>query len=53
MSLKLFSHVNADSDLIEAWLRYYLRLGMDEFHLILHGPAQENQRLLELALVIP
>ena len=53
MSLKLFSHVNADSDLIEAWLQYYLRLGIDAFHLIVHGPPRENEGLLELASTYP
>jgi hypothetical protein len=48
MNLKLLSHVNADSDLIEAWLKYYLQLGVDRFHLVVHGPPEENKRLLEL-----
>jgi glycosyltransferase involved in cell wall biosynthesis len=48
MSLKLFSHVNADSDLIEAWLKHYLRLGVDRFHLVVHGPPEENDRLLAI-----
>ena len=48
MSLKLISHVNADSDLIEAWLKYYLRLGVDRFHLVVHGPPEENARLLAI-----
>jgi glycosyltransferase involved in cell wall biosynthesis len=48
MSLRLFSHVNADSDLIEAWLKYYLRLGVDWFHLVVHGPPEENDRLLTI-----
>ncbi len=48
MSLRLFSQVNADSDLIEAWLNYYLRLGVDSFHLIVHGPPAENQKLLAI-----
>src|ERR1017187_4624419 len=47
-SLKLISHVNADSDLIEAWLKYYQRLGVDRFHLVVHGPPEENERLLDL-----
>jgi glycosyltransferase involved in cell wall biosynthesis len=46
MSLILLSHVNADSDLIEAWLKYYLRLGVDQFHLVVHGTPEENDRLL-------
>jgi hypothetical protein len=48
MSLKLLSHVNADGDLIEAWLRYYLRLGVEQFHLIVHGDPEENSRLLAI-----
>jgi glycosyltransferase involved in cell wall biosynthesis len=46
MSLKLLSHVNSDSDIIEAWLKYYLRLGVDRFHLVVHGTPDENGRLL-------
>jgi glycosyltransferase involved in cell wall biosynthesis len=46
MGLKLVSHVNADSDLIEAWLKYYLDLGVERFHLVVHGTPDENQRLL-------
>jgi glycosyltransferase involved in cell wall biosynthesis len=48
MSLKLISHVNRDSDLIEAWLKYYMRLGVDRFHLVLHGEPDENYRLLAI-----
>ncbi|MGD0965376.1 MAG: glycosyltransferase family 2 protein [Candidatus Acidiferrales bacterium] len=48
MSLKLVSHINADSDLIEAWLKYYLRLGIDEFHLVVHGVPEENDRFLAI-----
>jgi len=46
MGLKLVSHVNADSDLIEAWLKYYLGLGVERFHLVVHGTRDENERLL-------
>jgi glycosyltransferase involved in cell wall biosynthesis len=48
MSLKLLSHVNADADLIESWLKYYLRLGVERFHLIVHGTAEENARLFAI-----
>ena len=48
MSLRLFSQVNGDSDLIEAWLNYYLRLGVNRFHLIVHGPRAENEKLLAI-----
>jgi hypothetical protein len=53
MSLKLISHVNADSDLIEAWLKYYLRLGVDRFHLVVHGTPDENDRLLAIKDLYP
>ena len=48
MSLKLISHVNGDSDLIEAWLKHYLQLGVDRFHLIVHGDPEENHKLLAI-----
>jgi glycosyltransferase involved in cell wall biosynthesis len=51
--MKLISHVNADSDLIETWLKYYILLGVDQFHLVLHGPPAENERLLELRYAYP
>ncbi|MGB2626806.1 MAG: glycosyltransferase family 2 protein [Candidatus Acidiferrum sp.] len=46
MTLKLVSHINGDSDLIEAWLEYYLALGIEEFHVVLHGEPGGNDRLL-------
>jgi glycosyltransferase involved in cell wall biosynthesis len=48
MSLKLISHVNGDCDLIEAWLNYYLRLGIDRFHLVVHGSPEDNRTLLAI-----
>jgi hypothetical protein len=45
---KLISHVNGDGDLLEAWFRHYLRIGVDSFHLILHGSGTENDRLYAL-----
>lgn len=48
MSIRLFSHVNADGDLLDAWFQHYLRLGVDGFHLIVHGPRAENTRLYGL-----
>ena len=53
MTLKLISHVNADSDIIEAWVKHYLRIGVDEFRLIVHGPPEENQRLLQIKDLYP
>ena len=48
MSIRLISHVNRDDDLIEAWLRHYLRLGVESFHLIAHGGREQNQTLFSL-----
>lgn len=45
MSIRLISHVNRDDDLIEAWLRHYLRLGVESFHLIVHGGPEQNRTL--------
>ena len=48
MNLRLYSHVNADGDLLNAWFRHYRRLGVTSFHLIVHGSRTENSRLHEL-----
>jgi len=45
MKVGLVSHVNGDGDLLEAWFKYYQGLGISSFHLIVHGPAEENERL--------
>jgi hypothetical protein len=48
MKLKLVSHVNGDGDLLDAWFKYYCLLGVSSFHLIVHGPREENGRLYAL-----
>jgi hypothetical protein len=48
MKLGLVSHVNGDGDLLEAWFKYYCRLGVSSFHLVVHGPKEENERLYAL-----
>jgi hypothetical protein len=48
MKLGLVSQVNGDGDLLEAWIKYYCRLGISSFHLIVHGPQEENRRLYAL-----
>jgi glycosyltransferase involved in cell wall biosynthesis len=48
MSLKLISHVNGDSDLIEAWLKHYLQRGVERFHLIVHGDQEQNHKLMAI-----
>src|SRR5262249_33965918 len=45
MELRVLSHINADGDLLEAWFKYYRRLGATSFHLIVHGSREENERL--------
>ena len=48
MHIKLLSHINGDGDLLEAWFKYYLRLGISSIHLIVHGPREENARLFAI-----
>jgi glycosyltransferase involved in cell wall biosynthesis len=48
VGVKLISQVNGDGDIIEAWLNHYLRLGVEHFHLVVHGPADENAKLLSI-----
>jgi hypothetical protein len=45
MAVRLYSHINSDGDLLDAWFRFYRRLGVESFHLIVHGPRRENTRL--------
>ena len=47
--LTLISHVRGDGDLLDAWFRHYLRLGVTEFRCIVHGPEAENSALYALA----
>lgn len=53
MELKLVSHVNADGDLIEAWLKYYLQLGVTHFHFVVHGGPEQNGRLYAIKDAYP
>ena len=48
MNLNLVSHINGDGDLLEAWFRHYLGMGVTSFHLIMHGARSENARLVAL-----
>jgi hypothetical protein len=48
VKVKLVSHINADGDLLPAWFEYYSKLGITSFHLIVHGPPEENARLFEV-----
>jgi glycosyl transferase family 2 len=48
MAVKLVSQVNGDEDLLEAWFKYYIDLGVGSFHLIVHGPPAENAKLFAI-----
>jgi len=48
MDVRLISHVNGDGDLLEAWFRHYRALGVSSFHLVVHGPREENETLYAL-----
>jgi hypothetical protein len=48
VNIRLVCHVNGDGDLLEAWFKYYCRLGVSSFHLIVHGPKEENTHLYAL-----
>lgn len=49
----LVSHINGDGDLLQAWLDYYLQLGVSRFHLIVHGAKADNERLFALKASYP
>jgi len=51
--MKLLCHINNDEDLVEAWLGYYIGLGVSSFHLIVHGPAIDNAKLFQLTKSCP
>jgi hypothetical protein len=53
MKVTLISHVNGDGDILEAWLKYNLHLGITAFHLIVHGTREENSRLYDLKDCFP
>jgi len=46
--VKLFAHVNRDDDILEAWVRHYLALGVTSLHVVMHGPQDQNRTLLAL-----
>jgi len=53
MEIKLLSHINGDGDLLGAWFRHYRALGVSSFHLIVHGPRDENEVLYEVKKKYP
>jgi hypothetical protein len=46
--ISLVSQVNADGDIVRAWLEHYRAIGVSHFRLVVHGPPEENATLLEL-----
>lgn len=44
----LVCHIKDDGDLLQAWLDYYLALGVARFHFIVHGPQSDNKELYRL-----
>jgi hypothetical protein len=51
--LPLLCHWNGDGDIARAWLEHYTALGVTEFHIILHGPEEENAEFLEASRDFP
>jgi hypothetical protein len=47
-TVKLLCHINDDQDLLQAWLDYYVGVGVSSFHFIVHGAASENAKLFQL-----
>jgi hypothetical protein len=47
--IDLVCHIGGDSDLVQAWLDHYTALGVSRFHLVVHGSAERNARLHQLA----
>lgn len=48
MGIDLLCHWNGDGDFAHAWLDYYVRMGVSDFHLILHGAYEENDLALRV-----
>jgi hypothetical protein len=53
MAIHLLCHWNGDGDIADAWIKHYLSMGVDEFHLILHGTDEENEMMLFLSKKYP
>jgi hypothetical protein len=53
MEIRLISHINGDGDLLGAWFRHYRALGVSSFHLVVHGPRDENEVLYEVKKTHP
>jgi Glycosyl transferase family 2 len=51
--MKLLCHINDDEDLLQAWLDYYMGVGVSSFHFIVHGAASENTKLFQLTKLYP
>ena len=46
--MNLISHIRGESDILEPWAEHYVNLGVERFHIICHGSAQENWKISDL-----
>jgi hypothetical protein len=53
MRLPLICHWNSDGDIANGWFAYYSALGVNEFHIILHGPVEENRDFVSASSKFP
>jgi len=51
--IRLLSHIAGDDDIVEAWCKYYLDLGITSIHVIAHGRWRSNPRLYALRDSLP
>jgi hypothetical protein len=51
IKIKLVSHINADGDILPSWFEYYSKMGVQSFHLLVHGSREENSKLLNLSRI--
>jgi len=51
--VRLLSHVRGDEDILRAWLSHYRALGITSFHLVVHGPPEDNRLLDSLRGTYP
>src|SRR5690242_508639 len=52
MKVNLLSHWRGDGDIARAFFEYYSD-SVEEFHLIVHGPIDENREVLALRTEFP
>lgn len=53
MAVALLSQIHPARDILRAWLEHYRALGVDEFHLFVHGTAEQAAWATDLASEYP